>query len=189
MIPPGIFEASVRALLIGLCLAWVVPNVQRQLAAKRWLWWFVLTPLLTPPVVVAFAYVGWSPGTPATLQRELVYSVLLAARLLPVAAILQFVLPPPPASIATRSGAMSCDAMSSIVRPAISIVLDRSITCCLTTPERSTKVQHVLSLPPAATSTPIASARRGCSHNCSQRCVSIDLSSHASGTNLARDPS
>jgi ABC-type Fe3+ transport system permease subunit len=101
-VPPGMYEAALRALLIGGSLAWVAPAVRGQLATRRWLWWFVLAPLLTPSVVVAFAYVGWSPGTPASLGREFAYGLLLAARLLPVAVILQFVLPPPPLDPAGR---------------------------------------------------------------------------------------
>ena len=100
--------AGIRGGVVAMLLASAVP-LARQ-ATVRWpvLWVPLLLSLLTPSVVVAFAYTSRFPGGSTD---EIGYVLLVALRLFPIAVVVQALLPPPPLSPAARH----CNTLAGIV--------------------------------------------------------------------------
>ncbi len=91
--------AIIRSLLVAVLLAAIAPSIQRALRRHRWLWAPLVAPLLVPSLVLGYAYaevcsVGW--------LGELGYSLLVGLRLLPLAVLVQVLLPAPELGAAAR---------------------------------------------------------------------------------------
>lgn len=91
--------AMIRSLLVAGLLAVLAPSIQSALLRHRWLWLPLVAPMLVPSLVIGYAY---AESCSVGVVGELGYSALLALRLLPVAVLVQVLLPPPALGEAAR---------------------------------------------------------------------------------------
>ncbi|MCB9872303.1 MAG: hypothetical protein H6837_20785 [Planctomycetes bacterium] len=91
-VPEGVLAAAIRGLAVALLLAYVAPAAARAATRQPWHWGLLLLPLFTPSLLVGTCYSGLLHGA----AGEPCYVLLLATRLLPIAALLAAWLPGPP---------------------------------------------------------------------------------------------